>query len=132
MDHRSDSEKLGQRYTTQRDDTNVGSTRSVERRHLRRKASREQRRNKTGQAPLPRVILAPTSALGPTGDRQAVVAFAEGAPGDLPEECRFFLSTQMMFMKKEKEPTTKIFDDDEWIRSLTEADTPEEQVTYAA
>ena len=40
---------------------------------------------------------------------------------DLPEECRFLLSTQLMFMKNEKDPTTKQFDDDEWIRSLTEA-----------
>ena len=39
-----------------------------------------------------------------------------------------------MFLKKEKDPTTKLFDDDEWIRSLTEAqgiaaDVPEENVT---
>ena len=26
-----------------------------------------------------------------------------------------------MFLKKEEHPTTKKFDDDEWIRSLTEA-----------
>ena len=26
-----------------------------------------------------------------------------------------------MFLKKEKDPTTKLFDDDEWVRSLTEA-----------
>ena len=42
-----------------------------------------------------------------------------------------------MFLKKEKEPSTEMFDDDEWIRSLTEAeaitaDTPWAQVTYAA
>ena len=41
-----------------------------------------------------------------------------------------------MFLKKEKDPTTKLFDEDEWIRSLTEAqetnaDTLEENVTYA-
>ena len=40
-----------------------------------------------------------------------------------------------MFLKKEKDPTTKQFDDDEWIRSLTEAqeaatDIPEGSVTY--
>ena len=54
------------------------------------------------------------------------------ATGDLPEECRFLLNTQMMFLKKEKDPTTKHFDDDEWIRSLMEAqvataDIPERQ-----
>ena len=54
------------------------------------------------------------------------------------EECRFFLNTQLMFstfLKKEKDPTSKQFDDDEWIRSLTEApevttDIPEDSVTY--
>ena len=39
-----------------------------------------------------------------------------------------------MFLKKEKDLTTKQFDDDEWIRSLTEAqevttDIPEDSVT---
>ena len=56
------------------------------------------------------------------------------ATGDLPEECRFLLNTQLMFLKKENDPTTKQFDDDEWIRSLTEApevttDIPEDSVT---
>ena len=40
-----------------------------------------------------------------------------------------------MFLKKEKDPTTKQFDDDEWIRSLAEAqevttDIPENSVTH--
>ena len=57
------------------------------------------------------------------------------AIGDLPEECRFLLNTQLMFLKKEKDPTTKILDDDELSRSLTEAqeisaDIPGEDVTY--
>ena len=43
------------------------------------------------------------------------------ATGDLPEECRFLLNTRLVFLKKEKDPTSKQFDDDEWIRSLTEA-----------
>ena len=81
-------------------------------------------------------------APGPTGERQehldAIVSFAEAgqrrslfrehdilaikwATGDLPEECRFLLHTQLMFLKKEKDPTSKQFDDDEWILSLTEA-----------
>ena len=30
---------------------------------------------------------------------------------------------QLMFLKKEKKPTTKLFDDDEWIQSLTKAET---------
>ena len=54
--------------------------------------------------------------------------------GDLPEECRFLLNTQLMFLKKEKDPTSKQFDDDEWIWSLAEAqqvttDIPENSVT---
>ena len=43
------------------------------------------------------------------------------AIGDLPEECRFLVNTQLMFLKTDQYPTTKLFDDDEWIRSLTEA-----------
>ena len=48
--------------------------------------------------------------------------------GDLPEECRFLLNTQLMFLKKEKDPRSN-------IRSLTEAqeitaDVPEESVLY--
>ena len=40
-----------------------------------------------------------------------------------------------MFLKKEKGPTSKQFDDDEWIRSLTDAqevttDVPEDSVTH--
>ena len=51
------------------------------------------------------------------------------------EECRFLLNTQLMFLMKEKDPTSKQFDDDGWIRSLTEAqeattDVPEDCVTY--
>ena len=94
------------------------------------------------------------SAPGPSGERQehpdAISSFAgagqrrrlfrglnvltiKWAIGDLPEECRFLLNTQLMFLKKKKDPTTNLFDDDEWIRSLTEAqefsaDTPEENV----
>ena len=116
---------------------------------------REQGRRKTGIASLPHVKLAPTSAPGPTGERQehldAIVAFAgagqrrrlfrgrdiltiKWAIGDLPKQCRFFFNTQLMFLKKEKDPTTKLFDDDDWIRSLAEAqettaDISEDRVT---
>ena len=53
-----------------------------------------------------------------------------GGTGDVPEECRFLLYTH-----ERKDTTTNIFDDDEWIRSLTEAqaitaDIPEERVTH--
>ena len=76
------------------------------------------------------------SADGPTGERQehlvATISFAGAgqrrrmfrgrdiltnkcALGDLPEDCRFLLNTQLMFLKKEKDPTTKLFDDDELL-----------------
>ena len=45
------------------------------------------------------------------------------------------LITHLMFLKKENDLATKICDDDEWIRTLTEAqeitaDIPEERVAY--
>ena len=44
------------------------------------------------------------------------------ATGDIPEERQFVLNTKVMFLKKEKDTsTTKIFDDDEWTRSLSGA-----------
>ena len=115
---------------------------------------REQGRSKMGIASLPHVKLALMSAPCPTGERQehldAIISFAgagqrrrllqrldiptnKWATGDLLEECRFLLNTQLMFLKKEKDPTSKQFDDDEWIRSLTEAqevtaDVPEHTV----
>ena len=91
-------------------------------------------------------------APGPTGERQehldAIVPFAgsgqkrrlcreshKRATGDLPEECRSLLNTRLMFLKEDKDPTSKQFDDDDWIRSLTEAqevttDITEDRITY--
>ena len=34
------------------------------------------------------------------------------AIGDLPEECLFFLNTQLMFLRKEKDPSTKLFEEE--------------------
>ena len=105
---------------------------------------REQGRSKTGTASLPHVTLAPMSAPGSTVERHehldAIFSFAAArqrrrlfrrldtftirwATGDLLVECRFLLNTQPTFLKNEKDPTLKQFDDDddEWIRSLTEA-----------
>ena len=124
---------------------------------LARSEMREQGRGKTGNASLPHVKLSPMSAPGPAGDRlehleRHCLSFAgagqrrrllrgldtltiKWAVGDLPEECRFVLNAQLMFLKKEKNPTSKQFDDDEWIRSLAEVqevmtDIPEDSVTY--
>ena len=84
---------------------------------------REQGRTRTGIASLPHVKLSPMSAPGPTGEWQehldAVVSFAgpsqrirlfreldmltiKWATGDLPEECRFLLNTQLLFEERER------------------------------
>ena len=67
--------------------------------------------------------------------RELDILTIEWATGDLPEECRFLLNTQLLFLKKEKDSTSKQFDDDELTRSLKEAqevttDIPEDSVTY--
>ena len=111
---------------------------------------REQGRNKTGIASLPHVNLLRVRANGrntwmPSSPSQ------EASRGDASfgcstfsqssgrqetwEERRFLVNTQLMLLKKEKDPTSKQFDDDEWIRSLTEAqevttDVPEDSVMY--
>ena len=56
-----------------------------------------------------------------TFGRHRLLRRSRQATGDFPEECRFLLDTQLMFLKKEKDPTSKLLDDDDWIRSLTEA-----------
>ena len=78
-----------------------------------------------------------TTALIPRSSGQGTQATqaAWGATGDIPEECRFLLNTQLMFPENERDRTTKIFDGDEWIRSLTEAQErpaviPEERITH--
>ena len=53
----------------------------------------------------------------------------------MPEECPIPPQHAALFLKKEKDPTSKLFDDDEWIRSLTEApettaDVAEDSVMY--
>ena len=101
-------------------------------------------------------IWRPRVVPGPTGERQAhldaVISFAgagqrrrllrvldiltvKWATRSLPDKFRFLLNTQLMSLKKEKDPTTKMFDDDERSRSLTEAqeitsDIPEERIAY--
>ena len=133
-----------------------GANRLARKRYkLGRSAMREQGRSKTGTASLPHVKLSPVSALvllaNGRNTLDAIVSFAGAglrrrlfhgldiltikcAAGD-PEECRFLLNAQLMFLKKEKDPTSKEFDDDEWIRSLAGAqevttDVPEDSVTY--
>ena len=77
----------------------------------------------------------PSQALDSEDGSSESSTFSQSKTGDIPEECRFLLNTQVMFLKKEKRPTTKIIDDHEWTRSLTEAqaitaDIPEELITH--
>ena len=84
-----------------------------------------QGRSNTGVTSLPHVKLALTSAPGPSGGRQkhldAILAGqrrrmfsvldilpVKWAAGDLPEERRFLLGTQLMFLKKRKGTYNKV------------------------
>ena len=96
---------------------------------LARSAMREQGRSKTGIASLRHVKLSPTSTPGLPGERQehldAIVSFAGAG-----QRRRLLRGLDILTI-----PTSKQFDDDEWIRSLTEAqevttDVPEDSVTY--
>ena len=40
------------------------------------------------------------------------------ATNRLSHACRWMLNTQVLFLKKEKEPTCNEFDDNEWLRTL--------------
>ena len=65
------------------------------------------------------------------------VLTVQWATDDLPEECRFLVQYAADALEQQKEPATKMFDDDELIRSLTApeaitAGTPEGQATHVA
>ena len=85
--------------------------------------------------------LASWSAPGPSGDRQEHVddMYRGCTPGQrrrlnrvldeltvrwainaLPPTCRWMMNTHALFLRKEREPTSKEFDDDEWIQWLLE------------
>ena len=109
---------------------------------------REHRCSKTGIASLPHVNLAFVMA---TGERQehlyarcrsekktseSLTSSQSSGPQEMSKKNVASCSIRnSFFLKKEKTPTTKIFDDDEWIRSLTEAeetttDIPDERITH--
>jgi hypothetical protein len=48
------------------------------------------------------------------------------ATNRLPRACRWLLNTQVLFLRKDREPTCKGFDDYEWLRTLPENDTDAE------
>ena len=81
-----------------------------------RRAIREQERSKTGIASLLHRRAGQRRRLF----RGLDILTIKWARSDLPEECRSLLNAQLMFLKKEKDPTSKQFDDDEWIRSQAE------------
>ena len=102
-------------------------------------AMKESQRQNNGLASLPQVRLAPLCATGPSGERQEhiddIVKFAgvchrrrlfraidnltvRWGIGCLPEECRWLLNTQAMFLRKTREPQCKQFDDAEWLEAL--------------
>ena len=113
---------------------------------------RERGLSKTGIASLQYVQLAPMIAPGPTGARQehldAIISFAgAGHRRRLLRTLDILTITQSArrmpippqyaahVFEERKNPTTKVFDDDGWIRSLTEAQeitagVPEESVIY--
>ena len=115
-------------------------------------AMKDVNKQRTGLASLPHVRLAPLSAPGPTGDRmehlEAIIAFAGAgqrrrlfraldsltvrwAIGDLPASCQWLLNTRLMFLIKEREPTCKVFDDEEWTARTSLEDVPENLVVDA-
>ena len=40
--------------------------------------------------------------------------------------CRWLLNTQVIFLRKDREPANKVFDDDEWLSAVPETDVDEE------
>ncbi len=106
-----------------------------------RKEMREAGKRPGSHAGIPVVKLAPWSAPGPSGDRQEHVddMYRGCTPGQrrrlnrvldeltvrwainaLPPTCRWMMNTHALFLRKEREPTSKEFDDDEWIQWLLE------------
>ena len=53
------------------------------------------------------------------------------AIGELPEECRWLLNTQAMFLQKAREPECKLSDDEEWLAVLSQNDFLEENLDGA-
>jgi hypothetical protein len=101
-----------------------------------KKEMKDFRKEHDGVAALPNVRLPPLCASGPSGERQEhlddIVKFAGAshrkrlfraietltirwAIGDLPETCKWLLNTQVMFLRKDREPQCKHFDDLEWL-----------------
>ena len=102
LDQSPDPSELWPRYTSFGRGASSSSGRSLGRRQIQGSPQRNEGRSKTGTASLPQVKLAPMNAPGPTGERQehldAIIAFAGAGILDILT----LLSTQLMFLKKEK------------------------------
>ncbi len=110
-----------------------------------RQAARKEMRaagKRPGSRPgIPFAKLAPWSAPGPSSDRQEhlgdMLAYSGArvrrrllralddltvrwAINDLPASCRWLLNMQVLFLIKSREPTSKEFDDAEWLDALGE------------
>ena len=102
---------------------------------------------------IPWAKLSPWSAAGPTGDRQEHLEAMQRASSPaqrrrlnraldelavrwainmLPASCRWLLNTLVVFLRKSRTPTSKAFDDEEWLRAVQEPgweqDIPEEDI----
>ena len=108
----------------------------------RAKADMRQACRTPGRGPaLPWVHLPPLTAPGPTGDRQEHLddimkgagasqrrrltrcldeLTVRWATNQLPRACRWVLNTQVLFLVKGHTPTSKEFDDNEWLSTLPE------------
>ncbi len=115
----------------------AGAWGAGDRREARREM-RKARRSPEGLPGIPWARLPPYAAPGPTGDRQEQLddilrscgashrrklrraldeLTVRWAINDLPPTCRWLLNTQGSFLQKQREPTSKEFDDEEWIRA---------------
>ena len=104
-----------------------------------RKEMREAGKKPGSHAGIPWARLAPWSAPGPSGDRQEHLdgvlkncgasrrrrllraideLTVKWAVDALPPSCRWLLNTQLLFLRKNREPTCKTFDDAEWLEWL--------------
>ena len=106
-----------------------------------REALRRAGKRPGGPPELPWAHLSPLTAPGPSGERREhldVVLDAAGprqrrrlvraldtlavlwAVNRLPPTCAWLLNTQILFLRKDREPRDKTFDDEAWIASLAQ------------
>ena len=106
---------------------------------------KEAGRSADGLPGLPWVRLPPLPAPGPTGERlvhlENVMSCTtigvkrrfkraldtltvRWATGSLPDQCRWLLNTRVLFLRKDRDPVDKDFDDMDWLNNV-----PDDEVT---